>query len=256
MHLIMCLQKPSHDTCITACIEQIPPITARTQNESQHVLNKAITCQVEHKKHLNKFWFDLSHATENTKCISSFVYQTHLMPLRTKNVSEHVLKKSIPCQRGHKICLNLCGPNLSLAWEDTEYISTCVDQTNLTTARTQNVSQVVLTKHHSCQPGPKMHLNLCWPDASHASEDPKCISTCVDQTPPMTARTQNASQHVLTKRLPCQRGNKTYLNMCWPNLSNDSEDTKYISSCVDQTPLMPARSQNVSQHLLTKILPC
>jgi len=67
MHLIMCLQKPSHDTkdnkCITACIEQIPPITARTQNESQHVLNKAITCQVEHKKHLNKFSFDPSHAS-------------------------------------------------------------------------------------------------------------------------------------------------------------------------------------------------
>jgi hypothetical protein len=49
---------------------------------------------------------------------------------------------------------------------------------------TENVSQLVLIK------------------PAEASEDTKCISTCVDQTHLMPARTQNASQHVTTKPLP------------------------------------------------------
>ena len=34
-----------------------------------------------------------------------------------------------------------------------------------------------------------------------------------------------------------------YLNICWPNLSHAFEDTKYISTSVNQTPPMPARAQ-------------
>jgi hypothetical protein len=106
-----------------------------------------------------------------------------------------------------------------------------------------------------------MYFNLCWPNSSLASEDKKCISSSVDQTPPMPAKTQNDSLHVLTKHIPCQGGHKMHFNMCWPthprpastqiayqenpthaskdnlcwpNPSHFSEDTKYISTCVDQ----------------------
>jgi len=73
---------------------------------------------------------------------------------------------------------------------------------------TQNVSQLVLTKH------------------SLASTDGKSNETCVDQIPPMLAttniisqlvlikplRTHNVSQLVLTKPIPCQGRHKMYLN--------------------------------------------
>ena len=111
----------------------------------------------------------------------------------------------------------------------------------------------------------------CWPNTSHAVNDTKCIwasvfqiynikclSTCVDQTPPMPtrhlnmrwpkpacasqlvftqshsmlARTQNALQHVLTKPLICQREHKMYLNSCSLNPSNVSETAKCISTCL------------------------
>ena len=122
-------------------------------------------------------------------------------------------------------------------------------------ARTQNVS------------------NMCWPNPSSVSEHTKCISTYVDQTSLMLAWTLNASQHVLNKPRPCQPKHKMYLNLCWSVPShayeeikckstyleqtypNAREDTKFTSTCADQTPPMPARSRNVSQLLLTSSLP-
>jgi hypothetical protein len=41
-------------------------------------------------------------------------------------------------------------------------------------------------------------------------------------------------KHVLGNPIPCQKGQK-----------------KSLSTCVDQTAHMPARTQNVSQHVLT-----
>ena len=64
----------------------------------------------------------------------------------------------------------------------------------------------------------------------------------------MTARKENASRHVMTKPLPCQRGHKMYLNKCWPNPSNVSEDSTYVG----QTHPMPARTLHVSQQVMTK----
>ena len=130
-----------------------------------------------------------------------------------------------------------------------------------------------------------MHLNVCWPDPSHASEDirasqrvsskptvdTKCISTCVDQTPFMPECTQNAYQLVLTKPIPCQRAYNMQSNMCWPNPqshqvhkmhlnmdwrkpSHASEVTKCISTCVYQTHPIITRTQIASQHVLSKPL--
>ena len=179
-----------------------------------------------------------SHASEDIKYISTFVDQTHPMPARTQNASQHVLTKPLPWERGHKMYLNLSWPNPSYASEDTKCISTCVDQTLPMSARTQNVSQLVLTKHFSCQQRNKMYLNFWWPN------------------PSLAARTQNSTQHVLTKPLPCERGHKMYLNLSWPNPSYAREDTKCISTCVDQTLPMSARTQNVSQLVLTKHFSC
>jgi hypothetical protein len=128
--------------------------------------------------------------------------------------------------------LNMCWPNPSHASEDVKSISTCVDETPPIPARTPNASQLVLIKTLPCQWGLKMYLNICWPNPSHASEDRKCNSTCVEQTPTMAARTQSVSQHVLTKSLP-QNGHKMHLNLCWPNTTHASENTKWISTCVD-----------------------
>ena len=202
------------------------------------------------------------------------------MPARTQNVSQHVLTKPLPCQRGHKIYLDVCWQNPFLASKDTKCISTCVDQTLSMQATTQNASPPmparkrnvtlnVLTKLLSCQQGHEIYLKLWWLNLSHMRDDIKCISTCVEKTPPITKRTQIVSLHVLTKHFPCQRGQKMYFNSCWRNPSHVSEDTnyistlvekniaseetKYISTCVDQTHSMSTRTQNANQHKLTKL---
>jgi hypothetical protein len=133
--------------------------------------------------------------------------------------------------------LNMCSLNTSHTRDVTKCISTYVDQTYPMPEKTQNVSKHVLTKPLTCQRGHEMYLNMFCPNPSHTRGDKICFSTCVVQTPPMNARTENASQYVLTK--PFAR----------------HEDPKGISTCVDQTDPMPARTQNESQHVLNKPLP-
>ena len=152
-----------------------------------------------------------------------------------QNESQHELIKPIPLQRGqrgHKIHINRC-------W-----------QTYPMPTRTQYVSQRVLRLHR----GHKIHRNKCWRNPSHASEHTKCISKCANETSSIPARTQNIYQIVLN--IPCQRGHKIDLNLCWTNISNASGITKYILPCVDQTYPMPAKTQNLSQHELIKPLSC
>ena len=116
----------------------------------------------------------------------------------------------------------------------------------------------------------KLYLNLCWPNLFHISVATKCIITC----PHMPAKTQNVSQHVLTKPLAFQRGHNRHFNTFWQNPSHDTKDkkcfstcddethhmpaskTKYISTCVEQTYLMPARTKNISQLVLNRHIPC
>ena len=96
--------------------------------------------------------------------------------------------------------------------------------------------------------------NICWPNPS--SEHTKCISTYVDQTSLMLAWTLNASQHVLNKPRPCQPKHKMYLNLCWSVPSHAYKEIKCKSTYVDQTYPMQERTQYVSQLVLTKHLPC
>ena len=154
-----------------------------------------------------------------------------------------MLTKPITCQRVKTICF-----------------STCLDQTPHMLGRTQNISQRVLNKQNISQQRHKMHLNICWPNPSHASgaqnasqhktkpitclrrhhmllpsiqysyvdktqpmpAKTKCTSTRYEQTNHMQARSQKVSQHVLSKTIPCQRGQKMLLNMCPQNSSHAS----------------------------------
>ena len=70
----------------------------------------------------------------------------------------------------------------------------------------------------------------------------------------MPARTQNSSQHVLTKPIPCHRGHKMHLNMYCPNPYHAREDSKCISTCVYQNPTIPARAQNASPFVKIRTL--
>jgi hypothetical protein len=107
---------------------------------------------------------------------------------------------------------------------------------------------------------------MCSTNPSHFSEETKCNSTCVDKTHSMPTRTQNASHHKLTNSLPFQRGYKKHQNMCGPKPSNTSENTRCISTCVDQAKFIstcvdlshprPARTQYSSQLVLPNPIPC
>ena len=154
---------------------------ARTHNASQHVLTKPIPCQGGHKMYLNMRLPNPYYASEDTKCNSTYVDQTHPMPARTRTVSQLVLKKTPPMQ-----------------------------------AKTQYISQHVLTKTLWSQWGHKMHLNMRWPNLPNASKDTNSISKWVYQNPPMTVTKQNVSKNVLTKFMPCPLGLIIYLKLCWP----------------------------------------
>ena len=230
---------------------------ARTQNACQLVLTNPISSQRGHNVYLNMCRQNPSYANEATKCISTCINQTP------------------PCLWGHKMYHNSCLPNRSQAREDTKCISKCVKQIHLMPAETQKISQRVLAKPLPCQLGHKINLNIYWPYFSlyqlvlpkpilhhrehkmylyldwlkptHKSQDRKFISTCVDQTPPMLTKTQNASQRVLCKPISCLRGHNMQLNICWPNSVYVSDVTKCISTRVEQTYPSQARTQSACQ---------
>ena len=161
--------------------------------------DKQVWCQQKQKIYFKVeiYWLSLSHASEDTKCISKML--TGVMPAMTKNTSQLVLTKLTPCQRGHKMHLNICWPNPSYARDNTKCNSACIDQSLPIPARTQIVS-----------------LN------------------CVDETSPMPERKQTASQHLLINTCHASNDKKVNLNLCRLNLSHASEDTKCISTFVDQ----------------------
>ena len=84
------------------------------------------------------------------------------MPANTKNISKYVLTKPVSFLEELKMHLNLWSKNFPRQRRQKMYLS-CVDLTR------------------PWQWEPKVHLNLCWTNPSHASGDTKCISTCVDQ---------------------------------------------------------------------------
>jgi len=105
----------------------------------------------------------------------------------------------------------------------------------------------------------------------------KNISTCEDQSPPMSARTQNISQlelntykiharkkrrNVLTKLIPCQQGiNSTCIEQSPPMSARTKNSSKHAhmsarTKNVTKNFPMPARTENASHPVFTKPLLC
>ena len=168
----MCWPNPSYGNentkWISTCVDKTPPKPTRTQDETQ------------------LDWTNQSLHNKDTKCITTCVLKTQPMSARTLNASQLVWPNTLPWQLGHEMHLNMCWPNPSLAvrkhkmylnlcWpkptharEDTKSISTCDNQIRPMKTRTQNTSQLVLTKPERKQ---KMYLYLWWPNPTHARED-------------------------------------------------------------------------------------
>ena len=139
-------------------------------------MTKPVLWQREHKMHLKLCWPNPSHASGDTKCISTCV---------TKRTSQ---------QFGYKMYLNMRWPNHFQKSEHMMHHNMCYMPAN-----TQTISKYMLTKPVSLKEIHKIHLNLCWPKTSHSSEDKKCISICVDRNPSIHWKTTNVSQ--LTQNL-------------------------------------------------------
>ena len=132
----------------------------------------------------------------------------------------------------------------------------------------------MLTKPLPCTWGNNMLRKLWWQNATHVSEDKRCFSTCVEQIPSHASAdinciltwyhyvcvnkcwpNPNVNQHVLTKHLPCQRGNKTHLIMCWLKPIPRQRGMKIYVKMWSSLP-MTARTQNIRQHVITEPLTC
>jgi hypothetical protein len=168
-----------HNMYLKLCKPNLP-MPGRTQIVCQLVFTIHIPWTPGHNMYLNMCWSNPSVASENTNCISFWVDQipsygsrdtkwiskctdkTHPMPVRTQNVSQHVLNNDS---------------------DDRKCISTRFDQNSPMLARTQNLSQPI-----PCQRGLTMFLNMWWTNITYANEDTKCISTWVDQISYISAR--------------------------------------------------------------------
>ena len=154
--------------------------------------------------YLNKNRPNPFHASEDTGTTSPWVDQSHPMPARPLNVSQMFWPNTSYAGEYIKCISTRDDQTHPMQARTQKSITTFVDQTHLKAARTQNAYQHVLTKLIKCKQGDKMHLNVYWPSSSNASERNKCILSCVDHTPSLLAKTQNAYQHVLTKSIPYQ----------------------------------------------------
>ena len=231
-----------------------PPMPLRSQMHLYMCWTKSLHCKRGHIMHLNMYPFDKMYFKFKPipRKQEQQMYRNICWP-NTKKKSQHRLTKPRLCQRRHKMLVKMCWPYLSQVSEDTKCSSNSIDLNSHIKARTQNVSQHMLTKRISFPWAYKLH-GTCWPNPFHAGEESKCILTCFDKTPSVPTRPQNVSIHELTKRLPCQSGQKMYLMLCWPIPFHTSGDLKCIT-CVDQTDPMPERTQNLSQLVFTKPIP-
>jgi len=96
-----------------------------------------------------------------------------------------------------------------------------------------------------------MHLDMYCAKTSYAKYN--TITYVVQALPcTMLARALSPWQHVLTKPIICQRGQKKISLHMLPNPPYASEDTNSISICVEKTPHSPTVTQNLSEDMLTK----
>jgi hypothetical protein len=151
--------------CKLICVDQGPNMAAWT-----------------YKIHLNMCWQNPSHDSEDTKCISTCVDQTPPTTVTTQIGSHHVLTKPLPCQRWQSESQHVLNKPISYQRGQTS-ISTSFDQTHHTPTSTIMHINLCWQKPIPCQGEHKMHVNMCRPNPSHASEHTKCFLTCVFRNP-------------------------------------------------------------------------
>ena len=221
---------------------------------------------------------------EDTICTSANVEQTNNIPSRTqsishesetKNGSQLVLTKAIPFKQGIKmylnmcctyvlhssvgtICIsNLCWPNPNHTSEDTKCSSTRVNRTIPLPARTKWMHVNTL----SWDRGHKMYHKNCWLNPTKTREGTKPISIYASN-----ASEDKQFQYVLIKpthssvdkTCPRMHAKKTKCISIRDYPKHPMSDrTKNVSQYVStKTPTMPARTQCISQHELTKNIQC
>jgi hypothetical protein len=147
--------------------------------------------------YLNTCCPNLSHTIRYTKCITRLVDQTNPIPARTQNESQRELTEDLPYQRVNKMHLYMYHFHAS---EDTKWISRsnpshvsenrkCVDQIHPMQARTQNVCQYLLTEPIPFMRGNKIYLQFVDKTPPMTARAQNFITTCVEQTHPMAAKT-------------------------------------------------------------------
>ena len=149
----------------------------------------------------------------HTKCISTWIEQYPSFLARLKFESQHALTKTLTMT------------------EDTKCISTCVEKNPEKPTMTQNVSQHVL----KIQSHARTYRNFI---ATFVDKSLPCLPGHKNQAHPLSTRIENVSLLALTKKNPCQRDHKKYINMRWLN-----------------TP-MPGSNRNAYQLVLTKPNQC
>ena len=181
----------------------------------------------------NLCWPNPNHISEDTKCGSKRVNQT-IQQGQKMNVN------TLSWDRVHQMYHN-CWPNPTQTREGTKPISIYASY-----ASEDNQFQYVLIKPYPFQR---------WNMSPHACEDTKCISIRDDPKHPMLDRTKNVSKYVSTKTPTLPARTQCISQQELTKTSNAREFAICDSKCVDQTPHVPAKTENDSQNVFTKILP-
>ena len=98
-------------------------------------------CQRGQKIHLKMYWPYHSHPSEDTKSILTYVDQTTHMQEWTKNVSQHVLKKTTYASKSRKFINKCVRINLPLFSTVVPAVNKCVDQNHPMPTRNKKLSQ-------------------------------------------------------------------------------------------------------------------
>ena len=222
---------------------ETPPMPARTQNASQHVLTN-----MPAKTKLIVCWPNSFHESQETNCISTCVDLIYPKPAKTQNSIKHVLKKKpLPMAVSTQNVSQFVLTKPCHARTDRKSVATYVDQMPPVLAITKIISPLVLTKFLPCKRGHRMYPNLSWLNSSYAREDTKWILKYAAQGLNMPARKykihlnmcwpnpshDSEDKMYLTKLLPRQWGHKIHLIMFWQNPSHASQDKTWFSTCVD-----------------------
>ena len=100
-----------------------------------------------------------------------------------------------------------------------------------------------------------MYFDSCWPNPLYCQHEHEMRHNMCWPNKSHASDDTKCIWTRLTQPLKCQRGHKILLTMCFPNPSLAWKDTKCPSTCDDETRNKPARTQIKSLFEVTKIMP-